>query len=419
MPEQVLNRQNPRSLRGGSECTITLDRLWRAARFTSSYADPDSDSSESAEDNFEDGLDFQEQEVDESIAGIRRRLSEEAEVSRVGEALNQTLSAERDEVAPREHFSPVQVRFPVNAPALRPPPVTATEVIMPDQVDFEDENAQDGAKALEYSRSLSLEFNPTEVEFWFMQLENEMYTCQIKSQWMKRCILVKNLPPKIQNDVKTLLTIKQSQAPADIYKKIKQEVLRIHAPRKEDKFKKALSRVLTGLPSQLGQTLITDICLNPGAKLEGCCCAHIVYTLWTLQLPVAVRSHVASMVFDKDTYQEVFESADKVFLSTKVTDVSAGIAAINDFSGSAASQGEVAAVTKPNRGGRGRGRGRGGRGTKPSVPSNCCTNHKKWQSDAWFCLEPLTCPWASKVSAKPTTPQGTSTSSNSNNSSSK
>ena len=58
------------------------------------------------------------------------------------------------------------------------------------EVDFEDENGQNGAKALEYSRSLKLEYNPDEVEFWFTQIENEMYTCEIKSQWMKRSILV-------------------------------------------------------------------------------------------------------------------------------------------------------------------------------------------------------------------------------------
>ena len=99
--------------------------MWRAARFTSSYADPLTDSE--SEENFEDGLDFQEQ--DESISGIRRRLSDEVEVSRVGQALNQTLEADRDErVAPRDHFSPVQVRFPVNAPALRPPTDQVTQV---------------------------------------------------------------------------------------------------------------------------------------------------------------------------------------------------------------------------------------------------------------------------------------------------
>ena len=55
----------------------------------------------------------------EGIQDIRRRLSSEAAVNQVGAALDQTLSANRDGNAePREHFSPVTVRFPVNAPPL-------------------------------------------------------------------------------------------------------------------------------------------------------------------------------------------------------------------------------------------------------------------------------------------------------------
>ena len=289
-----------------------------------------------------------------------------------------------------------------------------------DPVDFEDQNEPDGAKAIEYSRTLVMEFNPQEVEFWFIQLENEMFTCQVKSQWMKRCILVKNLPPKIQADVKSLLVIKQSQAPADLYKKIKNEILRIHAPRREDTFKKALSRVLVGLPSQLGQTLINDVCHNQGQKLEGCCCAHIIYTLWTLQLPLSVRSHVASMTFNATTYREVFESADKVFLSTKSTEVSANVAAISKPAGAAAAAEEVGQVAafKPGKPGKnqrskpknndksdksGSNGGGGGNKQNKNVPSNCCRNHKKWAGEAWYCLEPLSCPWVNKIVKKPVT----------------
>jgi len=134
-------------------------------------------------------------------------------------------------------------------------------------VDFEDENARDGDKAIEYSRSLKIDLDPGEIEFWFTQIENEMFTCGIKSQWMKRCVLVKNLPAKLQSDVKSLLVLKQSAAPVDIYKKVKAELLRIHAPKEEETYKKALTRVLVGLPSQLGQVLISDICTKP-VKLE-------------------------------------------------------------------------------------------------------------------------------------------------------
>ena len=64
---------------------------------------------------------------------------------------------------------------------------------MPDdevEVDFEDENAEDSEKALEYTRTLKLEYAEEEVEFWFTQIENEMFTCGVKSQWLKRCVLV-------------------------------------------------------------------------------------------------------------------------------------------------------------------------------------------------------------------------------------
>ena len=298
------------------------------------------------------------------------------------------------------------------------------QAIMPDDdvvIDFEDEAGQDGAKALEFTRTLKLEWNPQEVNFWFTQLENEMYTCEVKSQWLKRCVLVKNLPPKVQSDVMSLLVLKKSEVSPLIYKEIKTEILRIYAPEQEDKYKKALSRVLTGLPSQLGQQLITDICDKP-IKLSCGCCSKAVRTLWTLQLPSAVRGHVANMKFDKDTYSEVFKAADKVFLSTKAADMAPSVAAIVKVPEESSSSAEVAAVNQ-TRGGKGRnsnrggGRNKGNRGsnnyttntTKPDTrkrhpsnpPSSCCDNHYRFSDQAWFCLAPLTCPYVTKCVARP------------------
>ena len=299
-------------------------------------------------------------------------------------------------------------------------------------VDFQDEDADNEETALEYSRTLKVEYDPTEVDFWFVQIENEMYTCGIKSQWLKRCVLVKNLPPKVQADVKQWLLIKQSDAPNDIYKQIKQEILRLHAPKEEETYKKALTRVLTGLPSQLGQQLLHDICSKPN-KLSCGCCAKAVRTLWSLQLPIQVRSHISGMDFNVNTYRQVFEAADKAYLSTKTTDVSAGVAAVKLASNSesdSAQAGQVAAL-KPARGqnrnrrgnGRGGGRNRGsgsGRGGASaagnsggqsgsnrgprhhsSPPSSCCDNHYRWGADSWFCLEPTSCPWKDKCTARP------------------
>ena len=287
---------------------------------------------------------------------------------------------------------------------------------MPDEVaNFEDEAGTDGAKAIEYTRTLKIEYDPQNVKFWFIQLENEMFTCEVKSQWLKRCVLVKNLPPKIQADVMALLCLQKAEAPADLYKQIKNEILRIHAPKKEDTFKKALSRVLVGLPSQLGQTLINDIC-DKAPKLTGCCCAKAVYTLWVLQLPASVRAAVADREFNATTYAAVFQSADKVFLSTKEADINPTVAALSGLDKTAEKSGEVPQVAavrnqrppKKNKGGKGGGQSGGQQSGKErgprhssNPPSSCCDSHYRYGDKSWNCLSPFTCPWKDKCSPRP------------------
>ena len=163
-----------------------------------------------------------------------------------------------------------------------------------------------------------------------------------------------------------------------------------------------------------------------------------------MSLPVNVRAHISNMPFTKDTYKEVFEAADKVFLSSKQVTVAAMVA--GDSSGSALNetlpafttqnQPQVAAI-RGQRGGRGRGRGQrggGGRGGqsgqnqnqggqnqsqrssnnsnnssgKPrgprhasNPPESCCDRHYRHGDQAFFCLAPLTCPWVSKIAARP------------------
>ena len=393
--------------------SITLDRLWRAARFTASYADPLTD--ESDEDNFEDGLDFQDQ--DESIAGIRRRLSDEAEVSRVGEVLNRTLGADRDEGAtPQDHFSPVQVRFPVNAPPLRPP-INAAEAAeaATDMAEFEIENAADGAKASELGRQIKVEFSTSDIKFWFSEIEAEMTMATIKSQWLKKTVLQRNLPTKQKEDVKSLLTLTQAQAGPDIYFKIKNELVRIYAPKAKDSYCKALTRTMVGLPSQLGNQLVDDVC-KKASKLEGCCCAAAVEALWQLQLPVGIRAHVSNMEFSAETYKQVFEAADKVYMSSKQVTVAAmAVAAVSmDETQSAFDLqnqpvAEVAAVksqkNKKNKKGQGQNKNQSRGQQHSSVPDNLaekmCDRHFRHGASAWYCLKPSSCPWKDKLTSKP------------------
>ena len=318
----------------------------------------------------------------------------------------------------------------------------AAEEVVADMAEFDAENGVDGDKAQEHARSIKVEFSAADINFWFSELEGEMVIASVKSQWLKKTILQRNLPTRQKEDVKSLLTLTKAQGGNDIYLRIKRELVRIYAHKPADSYKKALSRQMTGLPSQLGYQIVNDIC-KKATKLDGCCCEGAAQALWSMSLPVNIRAHISNMDFTKDTYKNVFEAADQVFLSSKQVTV----AAIGDASGASAldetlpafttqNQPQVAAV-RGQRGGQ-RGQGRGGRGQRgggrggsqnqsqasqsqsqrsnnnsnssgrargprhsSNPPESCCDRHYRHGDQAFFCLAPLTCPWVSKIAARP------------------
>ena len=313
----------------------------------------------------------------------------------------------------------------------------ANVATMPDVVEFELEDSQDGAKASELGRQIKVEFSETDVRFWFAELEAEMTMATIKSQWLKKTVLQRNLPTKQKEDVKALLTLPQAQAGPDIYQKIKKELIRIYAPKPKDSYCKALTRTMVGLPSQLGNQLVNDVC-KKGLKLEGCCCAAAVEALWHLQLPVNIRAHVSNMEFTCATYKQVFEAADKIFQSSKqislaamqvaavTTDLDETQAAFNPENQPSQLAAFGRGGGRANRGGRGgrnnngsnnqNGSGRGGRNNRgggsgrggaqtrkrhtSNPPESCCDRHYTHGAGAWYCLAPTTCPWADKCTPK-------------------
>ena len=99
-----------------------------------------------------------------------------------------------------------------------------------------------------------------------------MVMASVGSQWLKKTVLQRNLPIKQKEDVKSMLTLQKAEAGEKIYLMIKNELVRIYAPKPQDSYRKALSRTMTGLPSQLGAQIVEDVCKKP-SKLEGCCCA--------------------------------------------------------------------------------------------------------------------------------------------------
>ena len=307
-------------------------------------------------------------------------------------------------------------------------------------LEFDVEDAADGEKAQDYARSIKIDFEPNDIKFWFSQLEGEMVMATIRSAWLKRTVLQRNLPIKQRSDVKSFLTLTKAEGGATIYKDIKDELIRIYAPKPEDSYCRALSRVLVGLPSQLGAQLIDDVCKKP-KKFDNCCCAGHVHALWTQKLPVNVRSHISNMPFTQATYKEVFQAADKVFLAAKSVSVAAFGGSVAAFGGASASGGaaqaagldetlpafqshnqEVAAFGQSNKKGQNKNqknkKGQSGQGGQPnqdgnqsrgkkhsSIPDNLadkmCSRHYRHGASAWFCVAPLTCPWVSKVASRP------------------
>ena len=88
--------------------------------------------------------------------------------------------------------------------------------------DFEVQNEDDSNTALENLRTVHCPFNKDDIEFWFSQLEDQLTLIGVKKQWTKKIALVRFLPPEMQNEVKSLLVLKQTAAGADIYLRIKQ-----------------------------------------------------------------------------------------------------------------------------------------------------------------------------------------------------
>ena len=134
----------------------------------------------------------------------------------------------------------------------------------------------------------------------------------VKSQWLKRLAVQRFLPVEIRHEVRDLMLIQKADAGNDIYKKIKTELIDLFGAKPEDCYTRAKNRVLTGKPSQLGKALLNDLC-KKSKKLDGCCCAYIVWGMYRENLPVVVRNHVAEMHFNKDTYKDIFTTSDKVF----------------------------------------------------------------------------------------------------------
>ena len=201
------------------------------------------------------------------------------------------------------------VGFPANKTVKAGPPV----VIM---VDFDQENEDDSATAMDNLRSVQCPFNKIDIVFWFSQLEDQLTLIGVKKQWTKKIALVRFLPPEIQNEVKSLLKLGQTAAGNNIYFRIKTQLLKLYGPKPEDAYMLAKNLVLTDKPSQLGNKMIELLC-PAEVKLDGCHCANIVWVMFREKIPIIIRNHIADMAFNKDTYETIFNNRSPGHFSPK------------------------------------------------------------------------------------------------------
>ena len=187
------------------------------------------------------------------------------------------------------------------------------------------------------------------------------------------------------------------------------------------------------------RTIIDDICDSP-VKLRGCCCSKAVWTLWTDQLPVSLNAHLSNMNFNYESYQDIFDAADKIYISAKtVTSVAAlsnpatagyslsepadsplntkfveQVAAVRQNKNQTnnknqkppknnnnPNQNQQGQQSQQNQQGQNQQKPRKGPRHSSNPPHTCCNLHFRHGSGAWFCQKPLSCPWKDKVSERP------------------
>ena len=306
---------------------------------------------------------------------------------------------------------------------------------------FDQEDKENDAES--WKKELKVKFDRHDVNYWFNQSESDMKKYGINQQWDKKNAIVTVLPADVIEELKPLLRLTEAEAGTTIYKSVKDEILSIFGPRDEDAFRKAMALCMTGRPSALGKQLLHVIC--PGAKpMDGCHCAKMIYGFWEAQLTPVLKTKIAGLRFNKDTYQNIFKQADEAWLANGGSMTAPTVVAAvstpqsppspSEFQDSQVNPSQIAALQRGGgRGGRGNRNFRGGRGgqrggrynnnqgqrqaqpnqqsgpkphqkgpkASPDVPASACARHWKEGKNATYCSDPLVCEWVNFVKPRP------------------
>ena len=286
-------------------------------------------------------------------------------------------------------------------------------------VNFDEENADNGADAMKNLGQIKVKWNAENPEFFFAQLETELQIFSILKQFTKRQALIRSLPEEVALEFMHLICLQETKAGDKPYKDLKTALLKAYGPRPGDAFQRALSRVMVGKPSALLKLLISDICES---NLEKCCCHKTVWGLFQLQIPLYLKTGLANEVLSTESLSGIMERADNLWSANQDKQISTvsvtakAVAKVNVTE----TDSEIAAVGRgrgnSNARGRGfRGRGRGyqgqGRGAQngpdprgkrheSNPPWNSCSAHWVYADKAFKCQSPTTCPMKDKITPK-------------------
>ena len=282
---------------------------------------------------------------------------------------------------------------------------------------FEDDNGADDPEW--YKKPVKVPYNAQDIKFWFNQLEDAMTFAGVRKQYTKRRILYQNLEQDVASEIMTLLRLNETEAGTHSYRDCKRELMRIFGPQEHDAYEKAAALTRTGKPSQLAKRLAALLCnCRPKPLQQGCCAIATVGGMWRAQLPKEVVAAIAGKSIEGENFDKVLQIADDVFKALNgplaaTSAVTPAVAATKEET----LQTDVAAYTRGReyqgrgrgrsyRGGRGYGQSRGAARVHPDgPPQNACTQHKQYGKQAYYCREPLSCPWVSYVTGKAQNPQ--------------
>ena len=307
--------------------------------------------------------------------------------------------------------------------------------VMPDAPKYDMATGDDAADVYTKLSTLKTPFDKDDAKFWFANFERTIKHFGVKSQVTKKEALINQLTKEAVDECKSLISLDEDEQGETPYHTLKVELLKLYAPRPEDCYAKAASRVLVGKPSTLCKQIVNDFCECP-KPLQCKCCAKIASGMWVKNLPTYVKAHISNEPFDHNTYKQVLEKADKCWLSHRgdtpqvsaiKAENAAALAGSDDLENPA-----VAAMRKQSprgaRGGRGNGynrgnqrggnhrgnnrgggRGGGGRGgnRKPQGPKHptavdgSCYIHHQFGNEAWSCADRHNCPMRDIENPKP------------------